>query len=110
MGYETEIISGIPSFCAAAARLNSSLVEKSQELHIIPSSYQIDEALKLPGIKVLMKAGKKIRAVKETLIQTGMQGVMVENCGMAQEKIYRQVEDIPETAGYYSLIITKDKQ
>lgn len=110
MGYETEIISGIPSFCAAAARLNSSLVEKSQELHIIPSSYQIDEALKLPGTKVLMKAGKKIRAVKETLIQTGIQGVMVENCGMAQEKIYRQVEDIPETAGYYSLIITKDKQ
>lgn len=59
MGYQGEIFSGIPSFCAAAARLEISLVENRQELHVLPVSYGIEEKLKLPGTKVLMKTGKK---------------------------------------------------
>ena len=43
-GYETEIVSGITSFCAVAARLNMGLVEKAEPLHVIPASYQIEEA------------------------------------------------------------------
>ena len=39
MGYETAIVSGIPSFCAAAARLNQGLVEQAQPLHILPGTY-----------------------------------------------------------------------
>ncbi|MEF2733777.1 MAG: precorrin-2 C(20)-methyltransferase, partial [Blautia sp.] len=35
-GYEVEIVSGIPSFCAVAARLNISLVEMAEPLHVIP--------------------------------------------------------------------------
>ena len=68
-GYPVEIVNGIPSFCAVAARLNMGLVEKSEMLHIIPASYQIEEALKLPGTKVLMKAGKQMGHVKELLKQ-----------------------------------------
>lgn len=33
---------------------------------------------------------------------------MVENCGMKNEKIYRTIDDIPETTGYYSLMIIKE--
>lgn len=105
MGYETEIISGITSFCAVAAKLNTGLVEKADMLHIIPASYQIEDALKLPGTKVFMKAGKKLKTVKEEILVSGEQGMMVENCGMPDEKIYTKLEDIPDTAGYYSLII-----
>lgn len=108
LGYETEIVSGIPSFCAVAARLNMSLVEKAEPLHVIPASYQIEEALKLPGTKVLMKAGKKMKEVKAQIKAQGAEGVMIENCGMPDEKIYRSVEEIPEDAGYYSLIIVKE--
>lgn len=108
-GYEAEIVSGITSFCAVAARLNQGLVEKSEELHVVPASYQIEEALKLPGTKVLMKAGKKMAAVKALLKENGAEAVMIENCGMVNEKIYRSVEEIPENAGYYSLIIVKEK-
>ena len=108
LGYETEIISGISSICAVAARLNTGLVEKSEQLHVIPASYQIEEALKLPGTKVLMKAGKQMASVKQMLLKTGAEGMMIENCGMPGEKIYRTVEEIPETAGYYSLIIIKE--
>lgn len=108
-GYETEIVSGITSFCAVAARLNIGLVEKSEPLHVIPASYQIEEAMKLPGTKVLMKAGKKMGRVKEILKEHQEEAWMIENCGMENEKIYRGAEEIPEDAGYYSLIIVKEK-
>ena len=35
-GYETAFVSGITSFCAAAARLNLPLVEWNEPLHVIP--------------------------------------------------------------------------
>ena len=108
-GYETEIISGIPSFCAAAARINEGLVEKAEELHIIPASYQIEEALKLKGTKVFMKSGKKIGAVKEAVGKSHGRAVMVENCGMENETVYENLNDVKENASYYSLIIVKEK-
>ena len=39
MGFATEIIPGVPSFCAAAAALQEPLCENSTELHIIPGIY-----------------------------------------------------------------------
>lgn len=33
---------------------------------------------------------------------------MVENCGMETEQVYHGVDEIPDTAGYYSLIIAKE--
>lgn len=106
-GYETEIVSGIPSFCAVSARLNQGLVERSEMLHVIPSSYGIEEGMKLSGTRVLMKAGKKMGQVKEQLKKMNVQASMIENCGMENEKIYHSIEEIPEEAGYYSLIIVK---
>ena len=108
--YETEIINGIPSFCAVAARLNMGLVEQKELLHVIPASYEVKELLKLPGTRVLMKAGKQMSAVKQELLEAGVKAVMIENCGMPDEKIYRTTEEIPEKAGYYSLIIIKDRE
>ena len=35
--------------------------------------------------------------------------MMIENCGMPYEKIYRSADEINENAGYYSLIIVKEK-
>lgn len=107
MGFETGIVSGVPAFCAAAARLDAPLVSGAQELHVIPASYQIGEALSLPGVKVLMKAGRKMGKVKELLREKGLDVQMVENCGMENERIYETPEEIPEDAGYYSLLIVK---
>ena len=44
-GYDARIVSGVTSFCAAAASLSEGLVENSEELHVIPASYQIEDAL-----------------------------------------------------------------
>lgn len=109
-GYPTEIVSGIPSFCAVAAKLNISLAEGSQMLHIVPSSHGIESALTIPGVKVLMKAGSKMGKVRSQLIQADMDVSMVENCGMPTERVFHSAEEIPEDAGYFSLIIAKDKQ
>lgn len=109
-GYGTELVSGITSFCAAAARTNTPLVEWNEQLHIIPAVHKLDTTLEQPGNYVLMKSGKKMNQVKEILNQSGKDVVMVENCGMENEHIYRSVEQIPDDAGYYSLIIAKEPQ
>lgn len=111
LGYQTEIVSGITSFCAAAARVGMEIAKNSEQIHIIPASYQIEEALKFPGTKILMKAGKKMPQVKETLkaaVSEDGQVTMVENCGMEGEKIYGGLDMIPDTAGYYTLLFVKD--
>lgn len=110
-GFEAEIVSGITSFCAVSARFNMGLVEMAEPLHVIPATYQaeeMDQVLRLPGTKVLMKTGKKMKQVRESILRSGQEAVMIENCGMESEKIYETAEEIPETAGYYSLIIVKE--
>ena len=39
-GYEAEIIPGVPSFCAVAARLGMALCEKGERLLIVPASHK----------------------------------------------------------------------
>ena len=112
-GYDASIVNGITSFTAAAARLNTDLVERAEPLHVIPATFKVDgmtELLSLPGTKVLMKSGKEIGKVREAILASGQKAMMVENCGMDNEKIYLDAEDIPDTASYYSLIIVKEPQ
>lgn len=110
LGYDTEMVSGIPSFCAAAAALNIGLSEKSESLHIIPASYPVEEALQLSGTKVLMKSGKKLEQVREQLLERGMDARMVENCGMEGEKHYLSAREMPGQGSYYSIIVVKEQQ
>lgn len=112
-GYDTAIINGITSFTAAAARLNIDLVEKAQPLHVIPASYRkdsVDELLALPGTKILMKPGKEMANIRDAVLASGQEAVMVERYGMPGEKIYRDPAEIPDDASYYSVIIVKEKQ
>ena len=112
-GYDAVIINGITSFTAASARLNTDLVEREEPLHVIPATFKADgmsELLSLPGTKVLMKSGKEIGKVRDAIIASGQKAMMVENCGMENEKIYYDGEDIPDSASYYSLIIVKEAQ
>lgn len=110
-GYETEIISGVTSFCAAAARMGDSLADRSEQLHIIPSSYDTEEALRLPGTKVLMKAASRMGELKSELEECGSRSViMIENCGMPGERVYRGADAMPEKAGYFSTVIVSDHE
>lgn len=104
-GYEAHIIPGVPSFCAAAAELGISLCENKEQLHIIPGTYTPEEALSLPGTKVMMK--NSLPKTLPALRQSGAFAAMVENCGMPNQHVYPTLDTIPEDAGYFSLLIVK---
>lgn len=104
-GFQAVPVSGVPSFCAAAARLGRPLVSGSQELHVIPSSYNIEEALNYPGTRVLMKAGSRMNQVKKLLEERGESVSGVERCGMPGERIFQSSEELDDAAGYYTVLI-----
>ena len=88
-GYDAELIPGVPSFCAVAARLGTSLCERSDRLLIVPASSSVEDSLKVKANKVFMKAGSGILDLKEKLREAGLleQAFAVENCSMENEKI-----------------------
>ena len=109
-GYEVELVSGIPSFCAAAARLGISLTEWNEPLHVIPGLHNTEGTLEWPGNYAIMKSASKMPQVKAMLARSGYDAQAVENCSMETEKVYRSLEEIPDEAGYFSLIIAKEKK
>lgn len=109
-GYTVELVNGIPSFCASAARLNISLTEWNEPLHVVPAAHKTEETLDQPGTYVLMKSASYMKDVKELLRESGKEVQCVENCCMENEKIYRNVDEIPDDAGYFSLIIAREPQ
>lgn len=108
-GFKTQLVSGVPSFCAAAARVNMPLSIWNEQIHVLPAVHNLTEALPSAGTCVLMKSGSKMKQVKEIIKKSGRDAVMVENCGTEKEQVYFHVDDIPDTAGYYSLIIAKEE-
>lgn len=108
-GYDTELVNGIPSFCAVAARLNMGLVERAEQLHVIPNLDNIEDNLQLPGTKVLMKSGKRVAGFKEAFENFDGSFSMIENCGMEGERIFNSPEDIPQDMGYYATMVLKEK-
>ena len=104
-----EMVSGVTSFCAASARLGEALVSGPEQLHILPSSYQVEEALKLPGVKVLMKSGKRLPQVVDALKADGRleKSSAVLNCGLPREQVYRDLAQLPEDPGYFLTVIVK---
>ena len=107
-GYRAEIISGIPSFIAAAAAVGGGLVENDQMLHLVPASYPADEGMDLPGTRVLMKAGKAAAQVRDELLARKEKGWAVERCGMEGERIFHSLDEIPDDLSYYSIIVAKE--
>lgn len=109
-GYETAMVPGIPSFCGAAASLNTSLCERDEMLHIIPATYKGSQAEELEGTKVLMKSGRSIMKIKEQL--TEKKAMMVECATMEREKVYHDLNDLKEQSSYFSLIVipSEDRQ
>lgn len=109
-GYHVELVNGIPSFCAAAARLGTSLTEWDEMLHILPAVHRTEDLMDLPGNYVLMKSASRMAEVKDALRKSGRKVCAVENCTMESEKVYRDLEEIPDDAGYFSLIIAKSAE
>ena len=107
-GYPVKLVPGISSITAAAARLNLPLTEWDEPLHVLPAVHKTDAAMDLPGTYVLMKSASHMKDVKETLRMSGKDVQAVIDCGMPTEQVYRSLEEIPDDAGYFALVIAKE--
>lgn len=110
-GYKAELVPGVPSFCAVAAKLNVALCERAEPLIILPGSYK--ESAKFldgPGNKVLMKSASQIAKVRDELNSRGLlsHAAMVERCGLPGEKVYTNLNEIDEKNSYFSVILVKE--
>ena len=114
-GYRTVMAAGVPSFCAAAARLNQPLTGGMDvPLTIAPGSWT-DRVLDAPGTKVLMKTGRQLPALLDTLEAHGAlaRSALVCNCGLPDEAVYPDLSAAqPATeshaAGYFSTVLVKE--
>ena len=112
-GYKTVMVSGVPSFCAVAARLGISLTEPESPLHIAPGGAGLAETLDLRGTKVLMKSGRQMPAVLEALASKGALGksALVRNCGLPGEAVCPDLSKaVPgeDSMGYFATVIVKE--
>lgn len=110
-GYEAVMVPGVPSFCAVAARLGTSLTTAASPLHILPASRDtLAEQLELPGTKVLMKSGRQLPQVAELLERKGLleRAAMVRDCGLPTEQVCRDLTHLPEDTGYFATVIVKE--
>lgn len=107
-GYDTRIIPGVPSFCAAAAACGEALCLGDEQLHIIPGSYGQSESLDYPGTKVIMKNDSpQLRALLES---SPIRVTTVEKCTMPDQKIYEGIDALPRDKSYLRLMILRNPQ
>ena len=114
-GYATAMAAGVPSFCAAAARLNQPLTGgMDAPLTIAPGS-RADEVLDTPGTKVLMKTGRQLPALLDTLDAHGAlsRSALVCSCGLPDEMIFPDLSTArpPQDgskAGYFATVLVKE--
>ncbi len=111
-GWQARMISGVPSFCAAAARLGISLGGHTGEVHIIPASYEIADTLSYSGTRVYMKSGKKLKELILLLEQHSRKKnheiYGISNCGMENEQVYYGLDELKKASGYLTIVIVKE--
>jgi precorrin-2/cobalt-factor-2 C20-methyltransferase len=104
LGYETETVAGVPSFCAAAAKANISLCDGKETLLVMNS---FDEYLDLPVNKVLMKNPSAMSGLTEKL--AGKDVTAVTRLGMDGEAISCGAESLKDVSEYFTLVIVKER-
>lgn len=130
-GYTCEMISGVPSFCGASARLNVTLCSDQEKLEIIPGGHSnknsaaVSEnsstedsgkktAVKesgLPGCgsgatQIYMKYETLFPALIEELDQRGEKPMIVEKCCLEGERVFTDHRNLPDDIGYFNIVIS----
>lgn len=109
-------ISGVPSFCAVAARLGISLCDQGEQLHIIPATYDVEKTTVYDGTRVYMKSGRKLaellsvlrkECVKREEKGETLKVYAVSNCGLPDERVMVGIGEIPDSLGYLTIVIVK---
>lgn len=106
-GYQTSLVNGIPSFVAAAARLNIPLCLDDEEVHLLNGKSHLAEGLALPGSKIVMKAGPCSEKLAEAVDKLpGARVYAVKDCGLSGEEVFNDIHELP--GDYMLTVIVKE--
>ena len=109
-GYDVQMISGIPSFCAGASLANISIVEGNEGFGVVPSVKGIDDVIKALDTfdnLVIMKVGNYVKAVYDLLCERGISenAIVISNVGLEGE--YVGPLDPDREYGYFTTMVIK---
>ena len=104
-----EIVPGITSFQAAAAKTHTVLAEAGQNLVLLPGIRDragLEQTLEAADNCVILKAYRNFEAIRDTLRQEGRdrEAVVVSRLGAPEESV-RALEQVRDTPHYLTLVL-----
>ncbi len=111
-GLDIEIIPGVSSINASAARANVYLGLGNDKIAVLPANYldNLKSTLEIFDTVVLMKVNKVLDEIIKLLAEMNLIGnaVCVSRAGMEDEKIYRDITKINKDGlNYFSMVIVR---
>ncbi|MFJ6935140.1 precorrin-2 C(20)-methyltransferase [Streptomyces sp. NPDC101132] len=112
--YPTEVIPGVTSVSAAAARLQTPLVEGEEVLTILPGTLPEEELtarLAATDSAVVMKLGRTFPAVRRAMETSGRlaEAKYVERATMAGERTGELADTDPESVPYFAVAVVPSR-
>ncbi|WP_449242508.1 precorrin-2 C(20)-methyltransferase [Desulfovibrio sp.] len=110
-----EIVPGITSYQAAAARVARPLMEAEESLIVIPgvcSAEKLEKLLSCADNAVILKAYRNLPEIRETLSRLDLAGssVFVSRVGLPGELVHEDLDDAPDSPHYFSLILVRKQK
>ena len=111
-----ETIPGIASYQAAAARLNTPLVEGEESLMVVSGAKggnRLRSLANKPENVVFLKAYRNVQDITDALTENGsyQQCIGIKNCGHENEEIIPNIDELnKQSPNYWTLIIAKKKK
>ncbi len=108
--YVTNVIAGVCSVMAGAARLGAPLVRRDTEMTILPGTLDEDELaarLQNGAAYAIMKLGRNFAKVRRAVERAGVgeRALYIERATMAAERIVPMRDVDPGAVPYFSLVI-----
>lgn len=110
---EVQTVPGITSYQAAAARLNTPLVEGEESLMVVSGvngGHRLRELCGQPENVVFLKAYRNVTDIKAAIEESGKYSscVGVKSCGHPEEEIINDIGELSRRKpDYWTLILTK---
>jgi precorrin-2/cobalt-factor-2 C20-methyltransferase len=109
-----EVVPGITSFAAAAARAGVQLAQGHETMMVV-SSYsdvrKLETLIDCADTVVFLKTYRRRSMILDLLRAKGLfdRCIYIRRCGLAGEEIIRNLAALPDEADYFSMIILKKR-
>ncbi|CUH15673.1 Precorrin-2 C(20)-methyltransferase [Jannaschia seosinensis] len=105
--FEVEIVPGVTSVTACAARAAMPLAARDEVVTILPGPLPDDALrrhLRAADTLVVMKVGRHLRRLRMLLSEEGLSGTYIERATLGAERVL-PLSEAPDDAPYFSMIL-----